>query len=328
MSVTTSSSFKYVLIPAENSSRIITKEGDKSGGLSEDHLQKDAKEYFWNQSGRRASGEINSLDGASSSERHAFADRIRSETTGTFAEHVSQMDDDAVINMIKTTQGTASTEIIAVTVPTPTNKFQSVSMYSSPNAENLPVNARATELLKSCGHHNKEGVRGDVFVGRCIDNEMDDIWTRIDFTEKDANPDSEWCREASKKGGGGGTGGRAASSSNMMSGGAGLSRGDGGGEKKEGEYVWSQTNDEVELKFVVAIDTLSKEVKVNFGRNNLKVTVRGKTLAEGELGGSVIVDECTYTIQNIVGGKEICLSLAKRNEDVSWSNALKPGAIS
>jgi hypothetical protein len=67
-------------------------------------------------------------------------------------------------------------------------------------------------------------------------------------------------------------------------------------------YTWSQTNDEVELKFTVA----------SFGSTKLKVTLAGQTLAQGETGGPVAVDECTYTIHDEGGKRELCVTLGKR----------------
>ena len=84
----------------------------------------------------------------------------------------------------------------------------------------------STTLLKACCHglppgtSNEDGklsgIYGDVFVGRCIDNEMKDIWERLDFTAKEAEgylDYKEWCRTARKKGVGGGKGSGAAAAS-------------------------------------------------------------------------------------------------------------------
>ena len=51
------------------------------------------------------------------------------------------------------------------------------------------------------------GICGDAFVVRCHDDELADIWERVDFTIDDASPRSEWCDVARRKGGGGSSGG-------------------------------------------------------------------------------------------------------------------------
>ena len=143
----------------------------------------------------------------------------------------------------------------------------------------LPFNKRATTLLKACGHglppdtsnedEKLSGIYGDVFVGRCIDNEMKDVWERFDFTAEEAEgnlDNKEWCRTVRTKavGGGRGSGTPAASLSGLM-GNALKGRSDTSSEKKENGYTWSQTNDEVEIKISVASCTKAKYVKVKFG---------------------------------------------------------------
>jgi len=204
--------------------------------------------------------------------------------------------------------------------------------------------------MKACGHglppgtSNEDGkpsgMYGDVFVGRCIDNETGDVWERIDLGVDEVEGDLdevEWCRTARKKGGGGGrgSGAAAASLSGLMGnalgkgGGGGIPGGAnsiGGGEMSENGYKWSQNNDEVEIKLAVAPGTKAKYVKVKFGRNTLKVTVAGQTLCDGETWSDVIVDDCTYTIQDdsdsTTGGRELCITLGKNKEAEHWNYAV------
>eukprot|EP00978_Attheya_sp_CCMP212_P032636 scaffold128373_cov45-Attheya_sp.AAC.1 len=93
------------------------------------------------------------------------------------------------------------------------------------------------------------------------------------------------------------------------------------GEQTADGYTWSQTNDEVELKLTVASGTKAKYVKVNFGSTKLKITVAGQTLAQGDTGGPVAVDECTYTIQDEGGKRELCVTLGKKN-NTTWTQAV------
>lgn len=200
-------------------------------------------------------------------------------------------------------------------------------MYTSDAAQNLPLNPRATALMEACGHApppsegKSPGVYGDVFVGRCHDDEVKDIWTRVDMTVDDVQDPSKaaWCAVASSPGGGGGSGGAASSLSGVMqqqslnASGAGVSN-----------CTWTQTDDEVEVKFDVVSGTKAKHVKVSFGMNSLKVMVSGQTLLNGATGGAVNVDESTYTLQDSHDGRELAVVLAKNNPGQVWPYAVQP----
>ena len=223
-----------------------------------------------------------------------------------------------------------------MTVPTKINNFTAVSLYGADDARmrDMAWNERATALMRACGHAlptitsqpddgKAPGIYGDAFVGRCIDDEIKDIWERIDFMVEDASPDAEWCRLALKKGGGGGGGGgkSAASLSGMMNQGNFFPNGkntlpSSHNELEENGFTWSQTDDEVELKFSVASGTKAKYVKIKFQRNSLKIAVAGQVLLEGETWGNIVVDECTYTIQDDGSkGRELCVTLSKKSEE-------------
>jgi hypothetical protein len=170
------------------------------------------------------------------------------------------------------------------------------------------------------------GVCGDVFVGRCHDDEIADIWERVDFTVEDANPRSEWCDVARLPGGGGGGGGHAASGgggarslSSLMNQNNAAAMGNGFREGKADGYTWCQNDEEVELRFPVASGTKAKYVKINFGKTKLKVVVAGQTLVNGTLGGTVEVDDSTFTIEDASDGtsKELCVTLGKK-EGNTW----------
>jgi len=171
------------------------------------------------------------------------------------------------------------------------------------------------------------GICGDAFVGRCHDDELADIWERVDFTIDDASPRSEWCDVARRKGGGGSSGGSsgggdgARSLSGLMNqqaaitgGGATGNEGNTGFDSGKGNgYTWTQNHEEVELRFPVSVGTKAKYCKVTFGRTKLKVIVAGQTLLQGTLGGKADVDISTFTIEdaNSGSGKELCVTLGK-----------------
>lgn len=198
-------------------------------------------------------------------------------------------------------------------------------MYAADESTKLTFNARATALLQACGHAppqvegKKPGIYGDVFVGRCYDNEESDEWQRVNLEISEVQDPStaEWCAIArTQGGGGGGSGGTAASLSGVMTQAMGSSSHQNG--------TWSQTDDEVELKFQVAAGTKAKYVKVSFTMNSLKVTVAGQTLIHGPTGGTVAANESTFTIQDSQegDGRELCVILSKLNPGTIWPHAV------
>mmetsp|Transcript_6818 Transcript_6818/g.9732 ORF Transcript_6818/g.9732 Transcript_6818/m.9732 type:complete len:341 (-) Transcript_6818:919-1941(-) len=323
-----SGTFSFVLIPAEEGSPMELKEGDKSGGLEKDYLISSVKQYFHEQRG--GEDQAAKFDNLTPEERKALAAQIREQyivNNPKASPQFAEMGDDQLIELVKSTQVSASCDIVALTVPTKANNYFAVSMYCGDEAKRRgsPYNSRATELLKACGHvpaanedgdDQPPGIYGDVFVGRCFDKEETDVWQRVDFAINDVSPDAEWTLVARQKGGGGGGG---TSSAHSLSGTMtnALQQNPAAGQQGQGTddlgYAWSQTTEEVELKFAVASGTKAKYVKVNFGRDSLKVTVAGQTLVSGLTGGLVNKDECTYTIQDDEEGKgrELCVTLGK-----------------
>merc|ERR1712054_408201 len=100
-------------------------------------------------------------------------------------------------------QLSGSLEILALTVPTQTNEYTAVSMYYNQNA--AAVNERASALAHACGH-KKAVIKGDAFVSRIIDNEVADVWKRIDIDLCELDPRAEWVLHAQKLHKGGGSG--------------------------------------------------------------------------------------------------------------------------
>jgi len=104
-------------------------------------------------------------------------------------------------------------------------------------------------------------------------------------------------------------------------GGTGATGGEGNsfGEGKGDGYTWSQNSEEVEFRFPVSAGTKAKYVKVTFGSKKLKVVLAGQTLISGALGGTVVVDDSTYTLEDASSGtgKELCVTLGKK-EGNTW----------
>jgi CS domain len=344
-------SFQFFLIPADASRPMEPQTADKAGGLTDDALVKHAKEYFHQLTGAKQRSEA--MSKASPAERKALAQQIRNQMSSQAggsasaggASRLDELDDEAVLAMVYRNQANPSCDIMAVTVPVQSNNFQAVSMYSADSAKEngLPLNARATALLTACGHspNNSGGVYGDVFVGRAQDDEAADVWQRVDFTVDDANPAAEWCRIARSPGGGGGSGLSAASSLSglvQQTGSGGLGGGGGmqvidasAGQPSLSLYgsngappvqetwgIWTQSDSEVELKFVVPSGTKAKYCKISFARTSVKVVVAGQTLLQGTTFDAIVVDDSTFTLQDVDGGRELCVTLGK-TESRTWS---------
>ena len=96
--------FKYVFIPADGSKPIEVREGDKSGGLSDDVLSKTAKEYFFATSDKGARSAA--LENATPEQRKVLADQLRDEVknSGSQSAYASQMaalTDDQLIDIMR-----------------------------------------------------------------------------------------------------------------------------------------------------------------------------------------------------------------------------------
>ena len=84
-------------------------------------------------------------------------------------------------------------------------------------------------------------------------------------------------------------------------------------------YEWTQNTEEVEVRFDVGDGVGGKDVKVVFKARHLKVAVKGEVKGDGELGGGVIVDECTWCIE----GGALVVTLGKREGQTMWEEAIK-----
>jgi len=330
-----SGTFQYVLIPADESKPIEILTANKAGGLSDDALVQSAKQYFHELTGAKERSER--LSKAGPAERKALASQIRQQLADM--SQLEQMDDDTVLDRIYQSQAQPSCDIMALTIPCSGNNYRAVSMYAADNAQphGLSNNKRATALMTACGHAAVSGgVFGDVFVGRARDDENADIWERVDFTIEDTDPSAAWCKEARSPGGGGGSGKGAASSLSglvaQQQQGQNLQVIDSGGQQatmlygyngappvQESWGSWTQTDDEVELKFAVAPGTKAKYCKVSFQRTALKVAVAGQTLLQGTAFDPIATEESTFTLQDEgPTGRELCVTIGK-TEPRTWS---------
>ncbi|CAE8595415.1 unnamed protein product, partial [Polarella glacialis] len=130
-------------------------------------------------------------------------------------------------------------------------------------------------------------------------------------------------------GGGGGMGGMGGGMGGMegMMGGKGGGKGGGGAEKDDsekeaadGKYHWLQKGEELQIRFPSETPITKKDVSVKFKRASVVVTVSGVVLLEGDLGGTVEVDECTWCLGP--GGSDLQVMLTKQSE-ADWRSLMK-----
>lgn len=147
--------YTYCFIPAALSSPVSERTGDGSGGLANDALLKNCKDYF------SATAQLPNTP----EDRKALADAIRKSAmdNGATAEQLSKLSDDQLLTLNSST----TCEISALTIPCPANENKAVSLYSDDKArgKELPLNVRATALGRACGHGQIE-IYGDAFVSR------------------------------------------------------------------------------------------------------------------------------------------------------------------
>ena len=246
-----------------------------------------------------------------------------------------QFPDDALQNIAQA----VTVEITPLVCPTISNGYTGVSMYTDDKSRirgTSVLNAAATRIARECGHGGVE-IYGDAFVGRYVDNEREDVWVRVDFGIGDVE-DGGWRRRACEPGGGGGGGGGedgkqgqimadAAGGGNVLDlGDATVAKGKRSEDKETDSLTWNQTSDEVEIIYKgVPPSCRSSDVDVVFAREYLEVRVRGgRDYGRRKLGGMVVKDECTWTIQDGgKGGRELCVTLAKREEGEMWGECVR-----
>ena len=91
--------------------------------------------------------------------------------------------------------------LVEITSLLPCNKetgMIAINMYSDDKSisKGLLVNKRATDIAHYSGNYTQ--IRGDVFIAKIHDDEMGDIFTRIDFTTADLSSDAPWFTLARK----------------------------------------------------------------------------------------------------------------------------------
>ncbi|CAE8643396.1 unnamed protein product [Polarella glacialis] len=217
-----------------------------------------------------------------------------------------------------------SVEIFPVLLPTKDCGFEGISVYCDDKgvAKGLEENPRAGGLVQAAGYH-AQTFRGDIFMGRIFDDN-EDIWRRADFTMQDCKSDAAWIqltkRQRSHRSNGdvASLAGKVGVTNPAMITPASLKENIAKGETDD--YAWRQTEEEVEVTFKKeGLEKGDKKlVKVVFGRQKLKVEIKGEVVIDAVLAGTTTTDECLWTLSD--GVLQVTLSKA---DESTWNTLLK-----
>ena len=232
-----------------------------------------------------------------------------------------------------------STETFALVRPSEKNGRKGVYIYLDEVGllKGKAKNARASSLAESCGFPGTT-FHGDVFVG-VVQTEPQPMRS-VDFTVKEMDSSATWLKLApmenaeyamsmkelekamAEKGAGGGPGLQRINMGGGGGDGNALPSGDGEG------YRWEQTEDgEVEISVYVPENTSAKTISVGFRADSCVVKDKmngNKIIVQiDNLYGKVRPDECTWTIAGGSKKNEVCVSLAKVDDDETWPQLTK-----
>merc|ERR1711924_145049 len=93
-------------------------------------------------------------------------------------------------------------------------------------------------------------------------------------------------------------------------------------EEKCEKWVWSQKGEEVHVR--IPLDppaTGKKDVDIKFKATSLKVSVRGETIIDGNLGGKVEADDCTWCFTPAKDELMVMLTKVEGKSD-AWGDLL------
>ena len=251
------------------------------------------------------------------------------------------LENDKLILHAKEFFATTMADITALTVPTAENDYTACSLYATTN-HSPDSNTRATNLLTACGYGTPSSpIAGDVFVGRCRDNEEADVWERLDFTIADADPAAPWCRAARSSATRpktaaslqgllqtqlGGSGGDGAPATVIQAGDQDASQnayGQNNHAVQESWGKWAQANEEIEVMLPVEGTIKTKDCKVVLKRNQVSVQVGGMEQLAGSTFDPIDTDESTFTFQTENDQRYLVLHLAKSNPGATWTFAIR-----
>jgi len=214
-----------------------------------------------------------------------------------------------------TAQG--SVETFPLVHPADTNRYTGVYIYLDEVGllKNLPQNKRASQMAATCGYHPPPLFYGDVFVGRC---QTRPVMTNTDFEAPvDTSATAEWMQRAVsenlawQQAMNVATGKPSGTTQPNV-------KGTEGEEVTEDSYVWTQTEEEVEMRVQQDDKSIMEKakLKVKFQTKSVKVEYDGRVLVDVTLYGKVDMDGCTWTLDD--GGKTLVVTCEKQDDGQMW----------
>jgi hypothetical protein len=165
------------------------------------------------------------------------------------------------------------------------------------------VNKRATSLAHATGHPQTLVIRGDAFLGRCVDDEAGDVWERRSVAPSDAHPSAPWVVATAKANAGRSmaswsSSGVMAQSANPALAAAAApdtgnngwrrsrAKGTGDGAAEASGYLWKRAAPaEIEIKVPVPAGTRAKDVEVVMTRSRLGVRLKATSAGAAQIAG-------------------------------------------
>lgn len=305
-------SFTFTLIPFD-ASLPLEERSAPMAIFEDDSLKKHVAAYFAAEEAAAPAGALDRL-----------ASAREAELAASFAQAGMPVSAEAVASAAASPSRVA-VDITLLTVPRAPDFF-SVCLYGDPSAraKGRPLNARAIALCRGAGHPPTTEIRGDVFLGRCIENDAEDVWERRSIGAAEAVPDAPWCRAAGAANAGRDT--STFSSSGLMAkmgGAAGGAAGGGAGRLLEpadrlawkdsgapGDataYKWRRRSPaEIELRIPLPSPAMrARDIDVTLTGTRLGYRVKGSAEAVagplgapggGKLTGALQVDECDWQV--------------------------------
>jgi len=230
-----------------------------------------------------------------------FAAGAHAVTDDVLAAHAAKSGQSVDLKLLRRVMEAGGAESFRLAVPTEDNGGQEVTSYldEASTLKGLPKNERATALAVACGFPESCVLYGDIYISRRQWSKGGEV-KNLDFSLEDLNPASPWLRRASTENL------REQASTRPEEHALAQMQADEKPAEGEGEgYAWKDQGEEVEIVVAIEKGTTKKDVKVDFKRQEVRVTKPvEKTL---KLFAPVEVDGCNWTL----GDGQIVLTLEK-----------------
>ncbi|KAF2440526.1 CS-domain-containing protein [Karstenula rhodostoma CBS 690.94] len=88
-------------------------------------------------------------------------------------------------------------------------------------------------------------------------------------------------------------------------------------------YKWSQTIKDLDVTVSIDAKYKGRDLDVKLTRNHLKVAIKGQDpIIDGDLPHPILVDDSTWTLETVPGGKEIAVHFEKVNQLEWWAHVV------